>query len=68
MHTYKSNSPKWVFWIFGLSFPTNKCLLDDFIKSSPWCNVPKECTFKESSLMISDFDGHTNGHKISKPI
>ena len=44
---------------FGLSFPTNVCLLDDFIGTSPWCNVPKECIFKESSSMISDFNSCT---------
>ena len=35
---------------FGLSFFTNKCLLDDFIISSPWYNVPEECSIKGNIL------------------
>ena len=46
------------------SFPVNKCLLDDFIKSSPWCNVPEECTVKEKSLLASDSNGYSNGHLV----
>ena len=53
---------------FGLSFGGNKFLLDYFIKLSPWCNVPEECSIKENSLMISDFNGGTNGHLVSKMI
>ena len=53
---------------FELSFLTNKYLLDYSMKSSPWCNVPKECTVKGSSSMTSEFNDYTNGHKISIPI
>ena len=48
--------------LFELCSPVNKYLLDDFIKSSPWCNVPEECTVKEKLLIASDSNGHSNGH------
>ena len=69
MHTHHkgvlvNRFPGW----FKLSFPANKCLLDDFIKSSPWCNVPEECSIKEIFSMISDSNCCTNGCLVSKII
>ena len=53
---------------FGLSLPADKCLLDNFIESFPWCNVPEECTIKENSVMISDSNSYPNGHLVPKMI
>ena len=35
---------------FGLSFPTSECLPDDFIKSFPCYNIPKECNIKRKKI------------------
>ena len=53
---------------FEVSFPTNKFLQDDFIKSFPCYNVLKECGIKGSFSMNSNFNSCTNGHKIVIPI
>ena len=53
------------FLYFESSFPRNKFLQDDFIKSFPWYNVPKECSIKGSFSMDSNFNSCTNDHEIS---
>ena len=68
MHIYKSNFLNVFSLFFKLSFPTNKFLQDDFIKSFPWYNVPKECSIKRSFPMNSNFSSCTNDHEISMPI
>ena len=59
MHIYKSDSLNGFPLYFELTLAIKKCLLDDFIRSFPWYNVPKECNVKrynsQYKIFLDDF-------------